>query len=275
VPITFSYAAIYRRFAKGSWHRKWHRKRGTHMKLLCLFLVTFWLNPIALANDSIPVEYKFLVDKDSWKKAGKFFDIDQAKDRKVYFFDTEDRKLYSDNLIIRLRLSKKRNDFTIKIRPLDREQVDESWLSLLGFKCEFDVGIKKTNSSCSLRTEVLETTAQQVIAGGRPISDLMSVTQLIYIQMYWDGQIPWEQLITLGPIDTKKVKKLEDAFEEITLEVWKVEELEFWEVSFKEMRASLVGVKERQEQFIEFLKDEKIRPATEQVSKTSMCLSKL
>jgi hypothetical protein len=80
-------------------------------------------------------------------------------ERDIYYYDTDNLDLYQAGMVIRERIGNKKADLTIKVKNLDPSRISDRWLSIKGFKCEYDLHGDSSRFTCSLKsTEMTERT---------------------------------------------------------------------------------------------------------------------
>ncbi len=122
-----------------------------------------------------------------------------ASKRQIWFYDTPALVLFEEGLLLRARkISNGPDDTTVKIRPMERDAVDESWFEVEGFKCETDQSGDRSVSSCSLTGEQDQGEIDDVGDGERDIDKLFTSEQEDFASNA--AQVDWGQLVPLGPI---------------------------------------------------------------------------
>lgn len=173
---------------------------------------------------------------------------ENALNRNIYFFDTNDLQLFKRGGIIRLRIADDMSfETTVKIRPLYEEQViDDEIISKKGFKCEVDASFSNATSSCSYSKENTPLKKQT------PLKEQLSKKQKKFLEDQLDQKIKFDQLVKLGPIKSTCYKKILIQKREYSIELWNIANESLVEVSTKgdereieEMRQDLKLLLER------------------------------
>jgi len=122
-----------------------------------------------------------------------------ASKREIWFYDTPELALFEDGLLLRARkISNAPDDSTVKIRPMDRDAVDDSWFEADGFKCETDQSGERSTSSCSLTVEQDSGEIGDVASGDRAPEKLFGSDQEDFASNA--AQVGWDEVVPLGPI---------------------------------------------------------------------------
>jgi hypothetical protein len=145
----------------------------------------------------------------------------EAEERTVYFFDTPDLRLYDAGLVVRARQRDGEDDSTVKLRPVVPNEIHSSWKKLAEFTIQLDaVG---TNMVCSAKLEATnrEGEVDEVIAGTREVSKLLSKAQEKLLDEYAPEGVNWTGVGPLGPIQVFKWKlEPKDLDHELVVEQW-------------------------------------------------------
>ncbi len=222
-------------------------------------------------------ELKVLVDEDAIDDVRDDLGLDKdlAEERAIWFYDTEELALFEAGAILRARsVHHDDDDSTVKIRPLEADQVDPAWFLDEGFKCELDANPVSATSSCSYTTEQEEDQIEEVADGVRDLDTLYTSEQEDFLaahgpSFYWY----WEDLVPLGPIDALVWKMETDSFElEITGEHWDLPGEEMLELSIK---VDLAEADQRMSEFLDWLAYHDVPLSAEQESKTRRALEAL
>ena len=150
------------------------------------------------------------------------FDMVMAEPRITYFFDTADLALNKAVLIVRARRrSNGKADTTVKLRPVDPAQFDDSLREDPDFKIEVDVmpGGYVCSASCKGTS-----TAQDVLdaAEGRlPLKKLFSGKQREFYAAHAPAGLKMGKLVPLGPTFLLRAKQQPKGFDRpMTVELW-------------------------------------------------------
>jgi len=199
------------------------------------------------------VEIKFTLPTAQVKKALSAFGLSDKKatTRGVTFYDDVDLGLFEAGLVLRSRKVKNgADDSTAKVRPLEAGDVDPSWFELEGWKCEEDRVGSKSVQSCSLTAPQDEGEIDDVSNGERAVWKLYSDNQELFAMSY-GTDFEWDDLVALGPTDTRVWKVRVKGFErELTFERWFLPDGELLEVSSKVGLAEAGGVQAKLATFL-------------------------
>lgn len=170
------------------------------------------------------VEIKVSVPENDKARAASALDLDPAKasQRSIYFFDTPDLDLYSAGLVVRAReIDADSDDSTVKVRPADPKTIDNKWRNADGFKLEADVVGDKVVMSASLKAPQKRGEIEEVAAGTRAISKLLSKDQEAFLEAFSKTAIDLDALAVLGPIATLRLETERPGLDyELTAERW-------------------------------------------------------
>jgi len=134
----------------------------------------------------------------------------------VYFFDTEERDLLSQGVIIRLRRGSA-PDLTVKLRSPERKRLEDPTNGKEDFKCEVDQAANETNISYSIRNSF---TGRQVPETGNDIYRAFSDGQRMLLNAA-QVTIDWAQVKRVANIGVTDWQiKLDSKSKKLTLELW-------------------------------------------------------
>jgi hypothetical protein len=162
-------------------------------------------------------------------------DILNASIRQVFFFDTRDLELFDQGLILRARRNQVgEHDTVVKIRPVVPSEIDAVWRRHPGHKIELDIMQGKEVCSASLKLPVPPTRISKTVTGERPIEKLFSKEQRAFLAQR-DVPIPWDRIVTLGPVNVLKLKQaMPDFGHKVVAELWRYPDgTEMFELSMK------------------------------------------
>lgn len=172
------------------------------------------------------VEIKVTVRPDEELKGLRVFKLneDNAEVRVIYFYDTPKLELFNSGLVLRARLVKgDDDDSTVKIRPVDPEQVSDQWRQLEDFKVEADRTGDKVVCSASLTAIQKRNEIDEVAEGKRPLEKLFSKEQILFMNEFYPHAVDLNELKPLGPIRVLRWKtEHEDFPHEFTVEEWRL-----------------------------------------------------
>jgi hypothetical protein len=162
--------------------------------------------PIGKADQSAPmmVEVKEMIAAGDVERAADALHLSpsKAERREVYFYDTADLELFDAGLILRTRkVIDGADDSTVKMRPLQANEVSKGWFDLEGFKCEIDQTAGKAIPSCSLTIRQDQGEIDEVAQGTRSVDKLYSSEQELFASSYCPVEPDWGGLQVLGPVD--------------------------------------------------------------------------
>lgn len=152
------------------------------------------------------VEIKATIDDANIKKALKHLGLDpkKAEQRFVYFFDKPDLGLFASGVIVRARrVPGAQHDSTVKIRPIERDEVPSKWLKAKGFKIEADYSENGVVLSASLSRSVEKGLIKQVISGKKPVSALFDDEQELFLAEMCRVRYAIDKLSILGPVSVR------------------------------------------------------------------------
>ena len=178
------------------------------------------------------VEVKVLVAGEHWAKIKSRIpaDVDEKK-REVWFFETSDLALKQHEVVLRVRVNRKKGmaDATAKQRRWVSPfvSVREAWEQLPGFKSEIDASLTEGVPAWSITAEDLEEdsfrAATENEEGPR---EFFTKPQRLLVESAWP-LMPWDKLKARGPIASVQWK-LADGF---AIERWTVGEESVVELS--------------------------------------------
>ena len=197
-----------------------------------LLVASLFISALAIAEPAQnKAEVKTLVDLQSVPELIRAFNLDQVNplNRTIYFFDTPELNLFKSGGIIRLRVAEDKSfDSTVKIRPLDEDQVlDQELISKKGFKCETDASFSTAASSCSYTKDYDSFHAENTLR------DQLGKKQSQFLEDQLEINVKLNGLIKLGPIESTCFKNLLMGNRYYSVESWKVGEETFVEISTK------------------------------------------
>ena len=153
-------------------------------------------------------------------------DLDEgsAEARVVYFYDTPTLELFKAGVILRARLVKgDADDSTVKIRPVEPDQVSRSWVETPGFKIEADSTGNRVVCSASLTCIQKRDEIEDVAEGKRPIRKLYSAAQERLLQELSPRPVDLDGLRVLGPVRVLRWKTKHERFRhELSAEEWRL-----------------------------------------------------
>jgi hypothetical protein len=180
-------------------------------------------------------------------------DRKQADRRRIYFFDTPKLALFKKGVVLRARETVgEGSDSTVKIRPVEPNQVDASWRRKNGFKLEADSVGEKVIRSASFTSEQDEKEVDEVVSGSRPIEKLFSGDQEAFLAALSPVAVDFGKLVALGPIASLRWKFRNPGLPyEICAEEWRLPNgHDLLELSIKATRAQAAASRAAFEGFL-------------------------
>jgi hypothetical protein len=146
----------------------------------------------------------------------------EAEEREIYFFDTPELGLFEAGLVLRARLVHDgADDSTVKLRPVVPEELSEYWKELDGFEVELDAVGEDAICSAKLSVDQNRGEIQEVAEGRREVRKLFSKEQEKLLEEHGPGNITWDDLTVLGPVEVRKWEVQPKGFDyEVTVEEW-------------------------------------------------------
>jgi hypothetical protein len=226
--------------------------------------------------DAVPqIELKLMLAQAQIELAREIFGLadDTAAPVDIFFFETPERTLFDEGLILRARLKHgEGEDSTVKHRPMTVDDVESADLEQEGFKCEIDRGPHSEVSSCSFTVIQQDGEIADVVDGTRDVEKLFSRAQEHFAAAYVpQGHFTWDELVPLGPIEVLKwrvrTKKVDSR---LTMELWTLPDgMQMFEVSTK---VSPDKADEIQAQMHRYLETKGLRTDAEQLTKTRIAM---
>jgi hypothetical protein len=179
---------------------------------------------MAMIGKSDSIELKLTIADADRHAVVTAADIDplDAQIRQVVFFDTPDLALSKAGVVVRARRARgKGEDSTIKLRPVDPDQLTRRLRSTPGFKVEVDAMPTSYVCSASLTARRSPGDVRSVMRGKRPIRKLFSKAQRAFYEAHAPAGIGLDDLSMLGPIFVLKLKAVPDGYTRATAaELW-------------------------------------------------------
>jgi len=223
------------------------------------------------------VEIKITVARNDEQRAYESLEISRrvAHERDIYFFDTPDLSLSKAGVVLRARVIEgDDNDSVVKIRPVDPENVDDSWRETGGFKIEADAVGSKVVVSASLKAKQKGGAISMVAKGELDPSAIFSKKQKALFAEFYEGPVRLEDLVALGPVHALRadIERPGMAYE-LTAEYWTLpDESHLLELSIKCPPDEAVVAKEV---FEAFLAAHGLDPHGAQATKTKLAMTSL
>lgn len=149
-----------------------------------------------------------------------------AEERTIYFFDTPALDLLQKGIIARVRrIPGGEHDCTLKVRPVEPDQVAAKWREFPGFKIEADASEKGVIKSASFSMPVEKGLIKAVVAGEKPVKKLFTDEQCLFVEDMLKITIDFPGLSVLGPLHAYRWKFEDPACPwRITAELWRRED---------------------------------------------------
>lgn len=179
---------------------------------------------LRLLEDADSVELKLTVpasDQRSSIEALGFDPLD-AQVRLIYFFDTPDLALSRAGVVVRARrMARKGEDSVVKLRPVVPDALPKKLRADPGFGVEVDAMPGGFVCSGRLRVEAPSLGVADAAAGTQPLHKLFSKQQRALFADHAPAGIALDDLTTLGPIFTLKLKGTPRGFRsKLIAELW-------------------------------------------------------
>lgn len=178
---------------------------------------------------------------------------DDAERRRIFFYDTPKLALYKKGVVLRARETVGEGcDSTVKIRPVDPEQVDASWRARDGFKLEADAVGEKVVRSASFTSEQSDKEIEEVASGARAIEKLFTGAQEEFLAALSPVAVDFAKLVALGPISSLRWKFTNQGLPyEICAEEWRLPNgTDLLELSIKAVREQAAAARAAFEGFL-------------------------
>jgi hypothetical protein len=170
------------------------------------------------------VELKLTVDDAGQREAVRALGLDplNAQIRQVVFLDTPDLQLSKAGLVARARrVQGKPDDSTIKLRPVQPDQLSPALRATPGFVIEVDAMPGSFVCSGSLTASLKSGAVWSAMRGERPIRKLFSKAQRAFFDAHAPAGITLDDLSILGPIFVLKLKWVPQDFgNRMVAEAW-------------------------------------------------------
>lgn len=157
--------------------------------------------------------------------------------RKVYFYDTADRRLSGNDLVLRARVTQgEADDSTVKLRPVDPDEEHAAWRRIDAIRVELDVVGDKRVCSAKLEGAPDHGEIEDVEAKRRGLGSLFTRAQEQLVAAYAPDGLSLRDLEVLGPVDARKweLDDLDGFPYTLVVEEWSLPDAtHFIELSFK------------------------------------------
>jgi hypothetical protein len=196
----------------------------------------------------------------------------EGQHREVYFFDTPRIELFGKGVVLRARkVENAKDDSTVKIRPVEPDEISEKWRGMHGFKIEADgIGARMIRSA-SFSVAQSRGEIDEVRCRRRPIERLFSADQEEFLSELGADKIDLENLEILGPVDAMRWQLKHPGLPyQLTIEDWRLPGgLSLIEVSIKAESAQAAAAAAA---FTGFLAELGLKPESSQTAKTRAVL---
>ena len=161
----------------------------------------------ALATEVDSVELKTSVPDADRRSAVAALDLDPlAADMvQVWFFDTPDLALNASGVIARARRTRKRDDVTVKLRPVVPHELPEDLRARSGFGVEIDAMPSGFVCSGRLKKKLDPGTVRKAVLGGTPPRKLFSKAQRAFLAQFAPEGLSFDDVVPLGPVTALKL----------------------------------------------------------------------
>lgn len=133
--------------------------------------------------------------------------IDAEQQRFIYFFDTPKLDLHRAGIIARARRTVgAEHDCTIKLRPVEPENVPRGWRDYPGFKIETDASEQGMVKSASFTMPVRKGLIKRVAAGNIPIANIFDDAQQRFLLQMAKKKLDFSKMTLLGPLRAHRWK---------------------------------------------------------------------
>lgn len=179
-------------------------------------IVVLLLCTVAHAQETCPVEIKLLLSPSTIKSVIASLSFGKQTSNRIYFFDTPNRSLLSQGVILRIRQGAK-NDLMVKVRlPEGKNQIESSKLRD-DFGCEIDRTAAGANTTYSVGQSY---EPRNVPNDGDELFNALSSRQLELLKKA-HVSIPWSQVRRISGIrSTTWTTRSESPSGKLTLEYW-------------------------------------------------------
>lgn len=180
----------------------------------------FWQLPddeldrlLMLSREADRVELKLTVPESAHDAtcAALGVDFGRVAAYRVYYLDTEDRALYRDGMVVRIR-NHSPDDSVIKLRPVSPSGIPADLRNSKEFVVEVDGMPGSYVCSGTLKAHLGVHDVEQTMAGQRPLHTLFSEPQLRLLASHLPGQVGIDDLAILGPVYARRHKLVLDGF---------------------------------------------------------------
>lgn len=179
---------------------------------------------LGLLKGSDSVELKLTVPATDQRASIEALGLDPlgAQVRLVYFFDTPALALSRAGVVVRARrIARKGEDSVVKLRPVVPYELPTRLRAEPGFRVEVDAMPGGFVCSGRLRVEAPSLGVADAATGARPLRKIFSKPQRALFAAHAPSGIALDDLTTLGPIFTLKLKGKPPGFRtKLVAELW-------------------------------------------------------
>jgi hypothetical protein len=167
------------------------------------------------------VELKFTALPDDEQAVRDFLKDRDSKDREVFFYETQPRRLGGRGIVLRVRKDAGKHKSTVKIRPSAPGVAIAAWCSDNDVEIELDKVADEPAWSVKLDHDC-------------DPDDPFAPAQRRLIDVFTPG-VEWNTIKRLGPVKAKvwELKNLDGLDHKLAAESWKVDGFHFIELSIK------------------------------------------
>jgi len=243
---------------------------------IIFFVAVFFAQPAVLHAGDISikaqlVELHFPICDTKLSDVLSAFDIpeDSYKNRKIFFFDEKDFALMQNGTILKAYLTHKgKAKSVVKLRPIEYDRIDAKWEEYDGFSCEDDWYLEDLQSSCSIKEEIAASRLAAVANGQMTAKELFSEDQSVFAEEYSSRKIPWDEMISFGPIAAKIWEK-----NDLDIELWYKPNV--WETIEISLRVLKPDAEAKRTRMLQYFKDNGLKTCTARQGKTAQLFKHL
>jgi len=171
------------------------------------------------------VELKLTVPEGRGTEVAHALGVDplDAQIRQIYFFDTPALELNAAGVVLRARrIQAAEHDCVVKLRPIEPAGVGPAWRKRDDMTIELDVVKGKSVCSASLKAVRRPERILETLRGEKPIRKLFTKDQRAFLAAHSRFEVPWDDVVALGPIFVLKLKRVPDGFpRKVAVELWR------------------------------------------------------
>src|SRR5213592_1957800 len=120
------------------------------------------------------------------------------------------------------RIQAAEHDCVVKLRPIEPAGVGPAWRKRDDMTIELDVVKGKSVCSASLKAVRRPERILETLRGEKPIRKLFTKDQRAFLDAHSRFEVPWDDVVALGPIFVLKLKRVPDGFpRKVAVELWR------------------------------------------------------